>query len=378
MTSSDGTATTVLRLRPDRPQRLEALLLGAGPHLEAVLDVGSATNGDLLLVLPAPAARLSVLLESPGGLRAGEAVTVLVPLALALQRLHDAGVAHGGIRAAAVVLDADGSPAWTAPVSPTLLRAVGETRFRVRTAEDVAGLRALGTALLEPAGARMPDGDGLPALADALFRIAPPEPVRLVRPATSAQAGPPARLLPAVATPATPVPLRSGGPVPVLREQLGSVRPRVWIGLGAAVALLAGALTLLPSGGSAPAAVRSPTSSSSSSDRPSATPTPVAGRSMDAATAVAALLAARERCLEAGSPSCLRRVDAAGSPVLDADLRAVDAGAEAVRVDRGRLRIAAATGGTALATAGSGTVLAIRDRNDWRLRDVVAEPPAGG
>ena len=66
MTRRTAAGTTLLRLRPDRTQRLEALLLGAGPHLEAVLDVGTAANGDLLIVLPAPAARLPVLLESPG------------------------------------------------------------------------------------------------------------------------------------------------------------------------------------------------------------------------------------------------------------------------------------------------------------------------
>jgi hypothetical protein len=68
-------------------------------------------------------------------------------------------------------------------------------------------------------------------------------------------------------------------------------------------------------------------------------------------------------------------VEAVDSPVLDADLRAVQAGVEAVRIDRTRLRITAVSGATALATAGEATVLAIRDRNDWRLRDVVAEPP---
>ncbi len=373
MTPPDDIGTTVLRLRPDRPQRLEALLLGAGPHLEAVLDVGGATNGDLLVVLPAPAARLPALLEAPGGLTAGEAVTVLVPLAQALRRLHDAGVAHGGVRAAAVVLDDDGSPAWTAPVSPTLVRAAGETRFLERVAEDVAGFRGFGAALLEPAGARMPDGTDLLVMAEALFRIARPEPVRLVRPPLPLVPGPPARLLPAVVPAAAEVG-RGGGRLPDLRARLGTVRPRVWAGLGAVAVLLVGALTLLPSGGRAPAAVPSP---SRSAVAPTASPTPVAGRSMAATAAVAALLAARGRCLEAGSETCLRGVDATGSPVLDADLVAVRAGTEAVRVDGSELRVRT-TGGTALATAGPATVLAIRDRNGWRLRDVVAEPPSSG
>src|SRR5205085_932885 len=101
------------------------------------------------------------------------------------------------------------------------------------------------------------------------------------------------------------------------------------------VVLLVGALTLLPSGGSAPAAVPSPTRSGP----PAASPTPVAGRSLDAGAAVGALLAARNRCLDAGSESCLRGVDAAGSPVLDADLVAVRAGTDAVRVDGTRMEV---------------------------------------
>jgi hypothetical protein len=375
MTTTAEPRTTVLRLRRDRPQRLEALLTGAGPHLEPVLDVGSAANGDLLVVLPAPAVHLTVLLEAPGGLRAGEAVTVLVPLAQALQRLHDVGVAHGGVRAAAVVLDADGSPSWTAPVAPTLAKAVGEARFTERAAEDVAGFRTLGAALLGASGERLPDGEELAALAESLFHVARPEPVRLVRVAEPPAAELPARLLPAAA-PEAPGPVPGRRFLADLGAQLRTVRPRVWAGLAAAVALLAGALTLLPSGAAAPAAAPSASASPLATASATPSPTPIADRSVDAATAVTVLLAARDRCLEDGSESCLRRVDAVDSPVLDADLRAVRAGVDAVRVDRKGLRVTA-TGGTALAVGGAATVLAVRDRNDWRLRDVVAEPPEG-
>ena len=90
-----------------------------------------------------------------------------------------------------------------------------------------------------------------------------------------------------------------------------------------------------------------------------------------------ALLAARERCLAASNEPCIRRVDAAGSPVLQADLAAVHAGTEAVRVQRTLLRVPDGDGGTALARAGRVTVLAVREQHDWRLRDVVAEPPEG-
>jgi hypothetical protein len=376
MTSESTSGTTVLRLRPDRTQRLEALLLGAGPHVEPVLDIGTAANGDVLLVLPAPVARLAELLAAPGSLTAGETVTVLVPLAQALRRLHEAGVAHGGIRPGAVVLDADGSPAWTAPVAPVLLRKVGPTPFAVGVADDVAAYRSLCRALLEPLGIAVPEADGLEPLAVVLFGIARAEPVRLVRAAVAAVPRTPARLLPAVQAPAPDAPRE---PAPVVRAMLRhvqGVRGRVWATLGGVAVLFVAALTLLPSGGSAPAA-RATIPSSLHADR-SRPPTPVAGRDLAPAHAISALLAERDRCLSDGDRSCLRRVDAVDSPVLAADLRAADAGVDAIRVDRRRIRVTAVSGGTALATAGGATVLAIRDRNDWRLRDVVAEPPDAG
>jgi hypothetical protein len=376
MSGTETEAVVVRRLRPEATECLEALLLGAGPHLRRVTDVGTAANGDLLLVLPAPVVRLPELLV--GRLTAGEAVTVLVPLAQALQRLHAAGVAHGGVAADAVLLDPDGSPSWDAPEGPTLLRRVGPGAFEERAAADVVAFRALCGVLLEPLGRPVPTGSDLGALAVALFGLAPAEPVRL-RPQVAvpgAPSGPPSRLLPAASPPE-----HAGGPrwwgVPERIAQaagpLRTVRARVWIALGGAAALLATAVVLLPAGEEAPAASlpRSTRPAVAKTVEPEAVPRSRSGRE-----AVPALLAARDRCLAAGSESCLRRVDAAGSPVLAADLDAVRAGSQAVRIDRTRLRLPTGDGGTALATAGGATVLAVREQNGWRLRDVVAEPPA--
>ncbi|GAA2754301.1 hypothetical protein [Amnibacterium kyonggiense] len=378
MTSAPTVATVELRLRPDRTQRLEALLLGAGPHLEPVLDVGGAANGDLVVVLPVPAARLTTLLEAPGGLTPGESVTVLVPLAQALHRLHAAGVAHGGIRAGAVVLDADGSPAWTAPLAPSLLRAVGPAAFAVRVGEDEVGFRALCGALLGPAS--VPDAPDLEQLAVRLFAVAPPEPVRLVRSAATPPAGPPSRLLPASA-PTAPQRVAADGRAAAVLASLRVVRPRTWGALGAAAVLLATAVVLLPSGDAAPAATAAstpvaPTRTASTASSGSSASSAGVPASTGPADALRRLLADRDRCLERGSEPCLRGVDAAGSPVLDADLAAVRAGVDAARLDPARLTVTA-SGATALGTVGRGTALAIRDRNGWRLRDVVAEPPVG-
>lgn len=376
----------VLRLRPDRPDRLEAALVGAGAHLEEVLDVGTAANGDLLLVLPTPAAHLPALLAAPGGLTTGEAVTVLVPLAGALQRLHDAGVTHGGVGPQAVLLDAEGSPAWSVPSAPVLRRRVGPSAFADAVAVDRAAFDALCAGLLGPAAAGLPADADLDVLAGRLYRLAPPEAVRLRRPAAHVAIDLPARLVLAAPPPGSD-PAASGGPLPAVRATaraaagaaaaaLLAVRARVWVAFGGVVALLVGALVLLPAGDRSPAATRA----SAAPVRASADPvaTPVARRDQAAEPALAALLAERDRCLERGSEACLRSVDAAGSPVLAADLDAVRAGTTPIRIDRRRLRVQSTAGGSALATAADATVLAIQEPDGWRLRDVVAAPPAGG
>lgn len=376
MTSTDLLETTTVRLRPDRTEPLEALIAAAGPHLVAVLDVGSAANGDLLVVLPAPAARLPELQTAPGGLTAGEAVTVLVPLAQALHRMHEQGVARGGIGAPAVVLDADGSPAWAAPESPTLLKRSGPLRFEDRVAADRAAFRGLCTALLDPVGVRMPEGDRPEVLARVLFALAPAEPVRLVRPVESWLVSTPARLVPAV--PSSPAPAASErlGRLPAVVLAIArTVRARVWLALGAVTALLVGALLVLPSGDDVRPAAAADRAAPSRSTTVVPDAQVIVARSLDGRRAIPALLAERDRCLASGSAACLRRVDAAGSPVLQADLDAVSAGTDAVSVDRTKLKVAAGDGGTALGTSAEATVLAVREQNGWRLRDVVAPPP---
>lgn len=380
--TAERPADPVLRLRPDAVEPLTARLLGAGPHLEPVLDVGRAPNGDLLVVGPVPAARLPDLVAVPGWPTAGEAVTVLVPLAQALARLHAAGVAHGGVGAAAVRFDADGAPWWTGPDAPVLRARVGEEAYSAAVAADVAAFAGLLHALLGPAGARVPDRADLLGTAAALFGIAEPAPVRL-RPAPASApspTGPPSRLLPAV----DPAPVTPGGVAERLRPVVASlraVRRRVWLAAGAVAVLLVAVPVLLPSGrpvaAPLPSAAALPTSRAPipSTASPRATPPPTTlAPTLGPEAALRALLAARARCLAAGSERCLAGVDAAGSPVLVADLAAVRAGTDAVRADPARARIRSTGGGTTLADVGGVTVLAVREPGGWRLRDVAALP----
>ncbi len=387
MTETVEPRTRVQRLRADATDPLEVLLTAAGDHLEPLLDVGTTPTGDLLLVLPLPAARLTALLETPGWPTAGEAVTVLVPLVQALQRMHDAGAAHGGATAGAVVLDADGAPAWTAPTAPLLLRRAGPARFSAAVDEDRRRFAELAGALAARAGVRL-EATGLPsaALVEALFALADPQPVRLDPPHPVVEQGPPARLVaPVAAAPSTP----SRVP-PALREVLSAlarrssglraVRTRTWVVAGCALASLVVALVALPSGSDAgdagpSAAVVRAAASPAARATPSLTPTAVAPRSLPAERALPLLLAERARCFGLGDATCLDRVVAQGSPVRAADRTALVAGTDPVAPGPGRLKVLSTGGGTVVAAAGGVVVVATAQQDGWRLRDVVAEPP---
>lgn len=371
--------TRTLRLRPDRTAPLEALLVGAGAHLDPVLDVGSTVNGDVLVELPAARTSLIALLAGGDRLRPGEAVTVLIPLAEALDRLHASGVAHGAAAIGAVLFDDAGSPRWAAPEQPVLARTASEGDFAAAVAADDQGFALLAAGLLDGADVSAPQGR---PTAESLFALADPEPVRLERPRDPLpwRSDAPQRLVaPAPPAPSSPGPQRIRGPVATAAAVLGTVRIRVWAAFAAVAVLLVAVVTLLPGDrGDADAAARRPPTTTASAPVP-------ASRRVDAtvaaaaapAAAVRALLAARARLLAEGDEAGLDRVDAPGSPVLHADRVAVRSGADPVRVGAGPVVIRSAAGGTALADVGGVTVLAVRQQDGWRLRDVVAPPQPG-
>lgn len=373
MTAPTTPAVDVIRLRPDSTATMEALLLGAGPHLDHVLDVGTAANGDLLLHLPAPAAQLSALLQIPGFPTPGEVVTVLVPLAVALGRLHGTGVALGSVAADQVRFDADGSPSWAAPTAPVLRRRMGEEAFAAAVRTDLDAFRVLRDGLLARARASITAGRSLDETVEALFRMAEPVAIRL-RPVAPAPEpwGPPSRLVPAAAPPDETAP--AAGFAATVVAQLRTVRRRVWGAAAAVGVLFVAGVLLLPSGpaDSAPVAEAETTATPSK-----AMPPPAAARTLEPAAAVRALIVSRARCLADGDAVCIRDVDAGGSPALAADLEAIRAGTDGVRIDPTTVRLRTAAAGTALADADGVILLAVRQPDGWRLRDVVAEPPTG-
>jgi hypothetical protein len=92
--------------------RREAELLGDGshPHLLPVRDVVRCGSVPVLVLDHAPGGSLAALLGRRGRLRAGEVVTVVVPLATTLAQVHAAGLVHGAVTPGNVLFAADGRP----------------------------------------------------------------------------------------------------------------------------------------------------------------------------------------------------------------------------------------------------------------------------
>ena len=168
------------------------------PHVVALVDVGSLPSGAPCLVLERVAgSSLARLLAERGEISAGEAVTLVAPIASAVDELHRCGVLHGRVRATSVVFRESGAPVLVGfgharLITPSLPPAA--LALDPGVAAERRQLALLAAAVLE----RVPGDiartlldeladDGADAddygtrLADRLFELAAPEPVRLVR-----------------------------------------------------------------------------------------------------------------------------------------------------------------------------------------------------
>lgn len=408
----DDGRTVVLKITPaaDRLAFVEVAALdrAAGEHVVEVLDV-SADGDETVLVLERLAkGTLAELLERRAALDAGEAVTVLAPIASTLERLHAAGVAHARLSLAAICFRDDGAPALTgfgntelfAPGAPEVVRETvpgvladrGALHDIARIVLDrVAGARADAARRL---AADLESGDPSD-LAERLFGLAPASPVRF----DDLDEGP---LVHRMGTPRDPEPAELVGPgrlppwitalVPDwMRERLEEPvaraitiwsswemrRRRVVLAVVAGSIAVLGALALVPAPPAA-STVAEPTPTGSPAGAADSDP----GLSEDPVEAAVVLLQLRERCLRDLSMLCLDDVVQPDSSAQSDDhalIRAVQAGGEypASAVTEGAPMLVERLGDAALLDLPAGrdpaSVLLMLTADGWRIRQYLTE-----
>ncbi|MEP6480708.1 MAG: protein kinase [Rhodoglobus sp.] len=389
---------------------IEALSRASGEHSLMLRDLTTAPDGAPTLLLERlPGGTLARLLRGRTRLHPGEATTILAPLALALRRLHLAGVVHGAVRQDAVLFDHVGAPvlacfgnaALIAPGQPPAsldaeagvgidLHAFANLAGAVLAAVDGPAARDLADWVV---ASPVPSTDPwLDQLADRLFNLGLPQPVdftsdpapapvplvpaRLVRGAPVAPHEPPSPTFPPWV--ARLIPHDAAEVIERLRGSLRVVRKRVWVVAGAVVVAFAAALVLVPQGGSA----ATPQPSASASVAPVIDDGPVTGD--DPVVALVALLQARERCIRELSVLCLDSVGQTGSAALAADealIRSLQAGGESpqpLTVQAAQVTIDERLGGSVILDLDAGdtepaSILLMKGEAGWRIRDYLQQ-----
>ncbi|MFT4029886.1 MAG: hypothetical protein QM675_08415 [Protaetiibacter sp.] len=402
-----------------RRTELVALHRARGDGVLALLDVLDGGPAPALLLAHLTGPRLSTVLAERERWAAGEAVAALAPVACAVERMHGAGVAHGRLEPARIVMTRDGPVidgfadaeliAEHAPEA-VLSRAAG-------VAADREALRMLATELLRRVeGPRThaarsladtvesADASGLCGLlTTGLRELAAPVPLRAGDTAPEPRPGAsprPPRLLPVVAGGGQPAAQDSGaGWEAWLRARVSGARAafeavpgrRRRMLVGASAALSAGAvlLALWPdspepaaqaSGGSssAEATIESQTALPST---PALDPDDAVLHADDPLAAVVVLLERREQCIASLSLLCLEGVDQPASAALASDRAGVQAlreGQEALLASASPVgaRIVERLGDGVLVELGPETapasLLLMRSEAGWRIRDWIA------
>jgi eukaryotic-like serine/threonine-protein kinase len=409
MLGHDEGSTAVLKVAdaddPRFPVEVEALSRAAGEHVVGLLDAHRDERDAVLVLERLSHGSLAQLLERRAGLDAGEAVTILAPLALTVERIHSAGVAHGSLSLSAVCFGDDGSPTLVGfgaaelftPGSPEIVReavsGVLADRSALRGLASLVLGRVVGTradAARRLAGAI---GDVLPGdLSAALFDLTSAAPVRFdgddepaLAAARTVEVGDPVDavpetrpLLPPWLLAFVPDSLRERieEPLARLREVWTGWdlrRRRLTLGIAAAAVTLILALAVLPSG--TPEAVEA-------APLPTPTATPVVAELPDDPVEAAVLLLdLRERCLRDLSLLCLDDVGQPDSAALTDDrmlIRAVEDGGEFPPngILDGELSLVERLGDSALIDLPEGSdpssILLMRTADGWRIRDYVA------
>lgn len=348
-------------------EEAEALLAVPHPHVLRVLDVATV-DGAVVVVRPACAASAASWLLGRGAPRVGEVVTVAAPVLDAVGALHAAGATAGRIDLRSVVLDDDGTPALEG-FGARLVTDRPTTAWRegdAGVAADCAALAALVGELLAACGAAVPAA--VEVALDARDARAASGALLAAWSATPIEQGM-ADAVPAARRPRERV--RSDDRATTLVRwaqaalaQLALVRRPVWLAAGAGAVALVAALAIGGGGAStaddsAPSAVAVPSPAAAEAGMPAP--------DASAVDAAAALLAAREGCLDASDDACLAGIldptgGAGASPwrlPADAALSEVAMLGDAVLVD-------------VASSSEPASVLVVRTDAGWMLRDAWA------
>jgi hypothetical protein len=401
---------------PVEPGQLEtevsALDRAAGEHVIELLDVSQSDEQSVLVFPRLPHGSLAELLSARATLDAGEAVTVLAPVAACLARIHACGVSHRALTPAAVLFRGDGAPMLTGFGSAALFDAgLPEVALEVQpgVADDRAALARIADAVLSRVtGSRAREAAQLAAslrasdpadvcerLGTELFELAAARPVEFARddehvaiagrvvaadPAVAVRVAPGAGAQPAATawwrTALEAGPVASGRRALEGRWALLSPRRRKLV-LGAA----AGAAVLIVAMAGVPAAPATGPSTS-----PSPLPPDLGIDSApsieqdDPLAALDALLDQREGCLRDLSVLCLDAVDEQGSQALDTDRDALsaiyDGGVEPSELSAAGAVLTERLGGSALIALAPGSdpasVLLVKGEAGWRIRDYLS------
>ncbi|MCU1544642.1 MAG: hypothetical protein JWM50_2507 [Microbacteriaceae bacterium] len=420
---------------------IEALSRLHHDHLLQLADVALAPSGSPCLIVERLSAGSLSALVGDRSLTAGEAVTILAPIASALDSMHASGVVHGRLRLSSVLFRDSGAPVVVGFGGATLV-APGLPPARLAGIEGVltdrraaativaavlarvAGESATGTDTARESDLMLDfeesdfamDNFGA-VLADRLFELAEPRPVRLAPAAKSGGPSAPVRIEPsrgvgglrpagattqqvtrrrhaaavetegngtrsrAVARAARlatrlpvlqPAAFHSGVFARAVAEHALGVRPRFWIAAAVAGASLLVGLVAVPTGdagrtaGSGGGAAPGTPQAASPEDGTTEPGTPQPGTTLDPAAsddplvAVTALLERRDQCIRDQSVLCLDGVAQPGSAALASDValvRSIQAGGELpedAAIAVGQPRLVERLGDSAIVDLGAG------------------------
>jgi hypothetical protein len=359
---------------------ISALSAADHAHVVQLRDVSGGGDGRPALIFERlELGSLGTLLASRVSLSAGEAVTILAPLAAAVSALQSSGVAHAAITASRVLFRESGAPVLAGFGHAV----VGASASQLEA--DGRDLAGLASAVLE----RVPEADPVrlwlssiavhrvgfaDQLSERLFAMAEATPVRF------ASSEPAAHLVPARSHSAAPVETELPPTVQPWRAKVDQFVERVPARLRKPryAAIAAGALTVLIAFAAVPSGGRA------ADLEPTAAPTTIESGPVvedDPVPAFAQLVRARNACIRDLSILCLDTVLQADSAAMDDDIALI----RSIERGQGGSAVLEPTNVSVVERLGDAVLLGFQSRDSavtsvllvrsdagWRIRSYIA------